>query len=251
MTDPWSLDGRVVVVTGASSGLGAATALEVARRGGDVVLAARRVDRLAAVADEIRALGRQALVVPTDVGVEPDCRALIDHALAVFGAVHGLVNNAGVGSAVPATREEPEEFRRVIDLNLNGAYWVLQAFGRTAPAGSSVVNIASVLALQPFPVPQAAYAASKAGLLGLTRDLAQQWGARKGIRVNAVAPGLVPTEMTDEYPPDIRDLVASRTALGRLGTPEELARAVVFLLTDAAAYITGSTLVVDGGLTYH
>lgn len=251
MTDPWSLAERIVVVTGASSGLGAATALEAARRGADVVVAARREDRLTTLARDIEDLGRRALVVPTDVRDQPQCQALIDAAVDTFGVVHGLVNNAGIGTAVAATREEPSEFLRVLDLNLSGAYWVLQAFGRVAPQGASIVNVASVLGLQPFPVPQAAYAASKAGLLGLTRDLAQQWGARKGIRVNAVAPGLVPTEMSAEYPPEVADLISGRTALGRLGTPDEVARTITFLLTDAASYITGATLVVDGGLTYH
>ena len=251
MTDPWSLAGKAIIVTGASSGLGEATALECARLGANIVLAARRADRLAVLAGTIEGLGVKALAVPTDVSDQPQCQALVDAAAAAFGAVHGLVNNAGVGTAVPATREQPEEFTRVIDLNLSGAYWVLQAFAKVAPHGSSAVNVASVLGLRPFQVPQAAYASSKAGLLGLTRDLAQQWGVRKGIRVNAIAPGLIPTDMSSEYSAETTEAVRQSTALGRLGTPEELARAVAFLLTDASSYITGATLVVDGGLTYH
>ena len=249
MSDPrWSLQDRVVIVTGASSGLGEATARECARLGANLVLTARRADRLATLVDE---LGARALAVPTDVADPAQCQSLVDQAVAEFGAVHGLVNNAGIGAAGPATRELPAQFRDVLDVNLAGAYWALQAFGRAAGPGSSAVNVASVLGLRPFAVPQAAYAASKAGLLGLTRDLAMQWGSRKGIRVNAVAPGLIPTDMSAEYPEATRESVRAATALGRLGTPEELACAVAFLLTDAASYITGATLAVDGGLTFH
>ena len=112
-----------------------------------------------------------------------------------------LVNNAGVGTAAPATREAPEDFRRVIDVNLNGCYWMAQACGRVMEPGSSIVNISSVLGITTAGLPQAAYAASKAGLIGLTRDLAQQWTGRKGIRVNAVAPGFFDSEMTEQFPP--------------------------------------------------
>ena len=120
--------------------------------------------------------------------------------MAEFGRVDVLVNNAGVGTAVPATHETPEQFRSVIDVNLNGCYWMAQACGRVMQPGSSIVNISSVLGLTTAGLPQAAYAASKAGLIGLTRDLAQQWTGRKGIRVNSVAPGFFVSEMTDQYP---------------------------------------------------
>lgn len=246
-----SLDGRVVIVTGSSSGIGAATAKVCAAAGADVVLAARRVDKLEETAAAIRALGRRVLAVPTDVSDAEQCTALVAAALEEFGGVHGLVNNAGFGWGMPATRETPQQFQAVLDVNLNGAYWCAQAFGRVAKPGSSIVNVSSVLGISPFRMPQAAYAASKAGLNGLTRDLAMQWGVRKGIRVNAIAPGLIPTEMSDEYPPEVHTDIQSRTALGRLGLPEELAGPIVFMLSDAASYITGTTLVVDGGLTFH
>jgi NAD(P)-dependent dehydrogenase (short-subunit alcohol dehydrogenase family) len=246
-----SLDGRVVIVTGSSSGIGAATAKVCASAGADVVLAARRVDKLEETAAAIRALGRRVLAVPTDVSDPEQCTALVAATLEEFGDVHGLVNNAGFGWGMPATHETPEQFQRVLDVNLNGAYWCAQAFGRVAKPGSAIVNVSSVLGIAPFRMPQAAYAASKAGLNGLTRDLAMQWGTRKGIRVNAIAPGLIPTEMSDEYPPEVHEDIKGRTALGRLGEPAELAAAIAFMLSPAASYITGTTLVVDGGLTFH
>jgi NAD(P)-dependent dehydrogenase (short-subunit alcohol dehydrogenase family) len=166
-----------------------------------------------------------------------------------FGHVDVLVNNAGIGTAAPATREAPEQFRQVIDVNLNGCYWMAQACGRVMQPGSSIINISSVLGLTTAGLPQAAYASSKAGLIGLTRDLAQQWTGRKGIRVNAIAPGFFESEMTDQYPPGYLEGQMSRIPAGRKGDPAELAATVVFLASDAAGYITGQTLAVDGGMT--
>jgi NAD(P)-dependent dehydrogenase (short-subunit alcohol dehydrogenase family) len=159
------------------------------------------------------------------------------------------VNNAGFGWAAPATRETPEQFRKVIDINLNGQYWMAQAFGRAAKEGGSIINISSVLGLRPGAIPQAGYAASKAGLIGLTRDLAAQWTGRKGIRVNAIAPGYFPTEMTDEMDDKEAELVKMIAPAGRLGVPHEIADACVFLASEASSYITGITLPVDGGMT--
>ncbi|HVW41798.1 MAG TPA: glucose 1-dehydrogenase [Amycolatopsis sp.] len=250
--DLFRLDGKVAVVTGASSGLGAGFARALAEAGADVVLAARRAERLSDVATAIHALGRRAHPVETDVGDPDQCTALAEAALAEFGRVDILVNNAGVGTAVPATREKPDEFRRVIDINLNGAYWAAQACGRVMEPGSAIVNIASVLGLIKSYVPQAAYAASKAGLIGLTRDLAQQWSGRRGIRVNAVAPGYFASEMTADIPEGpLSTFIRQTSPLGRLGVQRELDAAVVFLASPAASYITGSTLAVDGGMSGH
>jgi NAD(P)-dependent dehydrogenase (short-subunit alcohol dehydrogenase family) len=153
-----------------------------------------------------------------------------------------------VGTARPATRETPDEFRAVIDVNLNGCYWMAQACARVMQPGSSIINISSVLAFTTLELPQAAYSASKAALVGLTRDLAQQWTARKGIRVNALAPGFYASEMTDTYPEGYLETQMRRVLSGRKGDPDELAAAAVFLASDAAGYITGVTLPVDGGL---
>lgn len=247
--DKFRLDDHVVVVTGASSGLGVAFAHAVAQAGADVVLAARRADRLEETAAGVRAAGRAALCVGTDIADPGQAQRLVDAALARFGKVNVLINNAGIGTAVPATRETPEQFRQVIDVNLNGAYWAAQACGRVMAPGSAIVNIASILGLTTAGLPQAAYSASKAGLIGLTRDLAQQWGTRKGIRVNAIAPGFFKSEMTDEYPAGYLDGMAPRLVLGRIGDPDELAATVVWLASDAAGYVTGQTIAVDGGIT--
>ena len=247
--DRFSLDGKVAVVTGASSGLGAAFSLGLGQAGADVVLGARRAGKLATTRDVVTGLGRKAIAVTTDVSSPADCQALVDAAMAEFGRVDILVNNAGVSSAAPASRETPEAFARVIDINLNGCYWMAQACGRVMQPGSTIINIASVLALTTAGLPQAAYTASKAGLLGLTRDLAQQWAGRKGIRVNALAPGFFPSEMTDEYRPGYLEGQLGRVPMGRAGDPEELTAALVFLASDASSYINGQTLVVNGGLT--
>lgn len=247
--DRFRLDAKVAVVTGASSGLGVAFAQALAEAGADVVLAARRADRLEQTRQLVESLGRRALAVAADVSRPEDCQAVVDAAMAEFGRVDILVNNAGVGTAVPATRETPEQFRSVIDVNLNGAYWMAQACARVMPPDSSIVNISSVLGITTAGLPQAAYTASKAGLIGLTRDLAQQWTGRKGIRVNALAPGFFPTEMTDAYAPGYVEAMQQRVPAGRLGDPAELAAALVFLVSPAGSYVTGQTLVVDGGVT--
>ena len=249
VTDMFRLDGKVAVVTGASSGLGVAFAQGLAEAGADLALGARRVEKMADTAALVEAAGRRALTVGTDVADPASCANLVALAMEEFGRVDILVNNAGIGTAVPATRETPEQFRGVIDVNLNGCYWMAQECGRVMQPGSSIINISSVLGITTAGLPQAAYAASKAGLIGLTRDLAQQWTGRKGIRVNAIAPGFFTSEMTDSYPDGYLESQGPRIPAGRKGDPAELAATVVFLASDAAGYITGQTLPVDGGMT--
>jgi NAD(P)-dependent dehydrogenase (short-subunit alcohol dehydrogenase family) len=247
--DRFRLDDQVVVVTGASSGLGVAFAQAFAEAGADVVLGARRVDRLPITGELVVAAGRRFAYEQTDVTEPEQCDRLVQKAIDSFGRVDVLINNAGLGWAKPATRETPVEFRRVIDVNLNGAYWMAQAFARAAKNGGAIVNISSVLGLHPSSLPQAAYAASKAGMIGLTRDLAAQWTGRKGIRVNALAPGYFPSEMSDLMPDAESEMVKATSPAGRLGEPAELAAAAVFLASPAASYVTGITLPVDGGMT--
>ena len=249
LIDMFRLDDKVAIVTGASSGLGVAFAQGLAEAGADLVLGARRVDRLDETAELVRAAGRRVITVATDVSDPAQCQSLVEAAMAEFGHVDVLINNAGIGTAVPATHESIEQFTGVIDVNLNGCYWMAQACGRVMKPGSSIINISSVLALTSAGLPQAAYAASKAGLNGLTRDLAQQWTGRKGIRVNSIAPGFFVSEMTEQYPPGYLEQQQGRIPSGRKGDPRELAATAVFLASEAAGYITGQTLPVDGGLT--
>ena len=180
LLDSFRLDDKVVIVTGASSGLGVAFAQGFAEAGADLVLGARRVEKMADTAALVEQAGRRVHTHQTDVADPDQCQQLVDAAMAEFGRVDVLINNAGVGTAVPATRETPEEFRTVIDINLNGSYWMAQACGRVMQPGTSIINISSVLGLTTGGLPQAAYSASKAGVMGLTRDLAQQWGGAQG-----------------------------------------------------------------------
>lgn len=245
--DRFRLDGKVALVTGASSGLGVAVAQALAEAGADVALAARRADRLADTAAVVEATGRRALTLTTDVASRDDCFQAAAATAEALGSVDVLVNNAGIGTAVPATRETEEGWRSVVDVNLSGCYWMAQAAAGLMGPGSAIVNVSSILGLVTAGLPQAAYSASKAGLLGLTRDLAAQWTGRKGIRVNAVAPGFFPTEMTDQYLPGYLEEQIARVPAGRPGDLEELATAVLFLASPAGGYVTGECLVVDGG----
>jgi NAD(P)-dependent dehydrogenase (short-subunit alcohol dehydrogenase family) len=249
MLERFRLDGRVAVVTGASSGLGVAFATALAEAGADVSLGARRVERLGDTCALVERMGRRAHSVATDVTRPEDCQALVDSTMDALGRVDVLVNNAGIGTAVPALHEEPASFREVLDVNLCGCYWMAQACARVMRPGSSIVNISSVLGLTTAGLPQAAYSSSKAGLIGLTRDLAQQWTGRRGIRVNALAPGFFVSEMTHQYAEGYLEDQVEKLLIRRAGDPEELAAALLFLASDAGGYVTGQTITVDGGLT--
>ena len=248
--DLFRLDGKVAVVTGASSGLGVSFAGALADAGADVVLAARRVEKLEETKKLVESKGRRALAVPCDVADPEACAAVAAAAIENFGHLDILVNNAGISDATPATRQATEEFDAVVKTNLNGTYYMAQACARVMKNGGSIINIASILGITSVLMPQAGYSASKSGVIGLTRDLAQQWSGRKGIRVNAIAPGYFASEMTTELIEGgyMDNFVIPRTLFGRLGNEGELNPALIFLASDASSYVTGITLPVDGGM---
>lgn len=243
------LDGKVAVVTGASSGLGVAIAQGMAAAGADVVIGARRIEMLVDTCVLVESLGRRCVAVETDVTKVEDCNRLVTAAVDELGSCDVLINNAGIGGDYhPATEDPPEHFRAVVDVNLFGSYWMAQAAGRVMRPGSAVVNLSSVMAVTTAKMPAAGYSAAKAGVLGMTRDLAAQWGDR-GIRVNAILPGVFLTEATAHYSPRYQQkIIDARVPAGRLGDPIEIASTAVFLASDAAAYVTGVGVPVDGGV---
>jgi NAD(P)-dependent dehydrogenase (short-subunit alcohol dehydrogenase family) len=252
-TRAFRLDGKVAIVTGASAGIGEALALGLAGAGARVVLAARRRERLDALAERIAASGGAALAIACDVASAAEVDALARAGLERFGRVDVLVNSAGHVDVVPAEQEPLEGFESVLDVNLTGAFRCCQRFGREmlAQGSGSIVNVASILGVVGVgQIPQASYAASKGGLVNLTRELAAQW-ARRGVRVNALAPAWFPSEMTAEMFADDRSQqwMKQRTPMGRPGRLDELVGPLLFLASDAASYVTGHVLLVDGGWT--
>jgi NAD(P)-dependent dehydrogenase (short-subunit alcohol dehydrogenase family) len=248
----FDLTGKVAIVTGASSGLGVTFAEGLAAAGARVVLAARRRERLEALASTLEGRGSEALAVECDVASEESVANLVRQTIARFGRVDVLVNNAGVAKVQSALVETGEEFRAVLAVNLVGTFLCAQQVGRLMvdQRSGSIINVASILGLVGVGViPQASYTASKGAVVNLTRELAAQW-ARLGVRVNALAPGFFPSEMTTELETDEgQRFVRKRTPMGRGGRPEELLGALLLLASDAGSYITGQTLAVDGGWT--
>ena len=246
---PSDLQGRHALVTGGSRGIGRAIALELARRGAAVVVNYQRDSAAAeAVCAEIAALGGHAVALGADVRQPAEVDRLVATTQESLGPLHVLVNNAGVARDNLLLRMTESEWDDVLDTDLKSAYLCSRAVlrGMLRERWGRIVNISSVIGLGSNPG-QANYAAAKAGLLALTRTLAREVGSR-GITVNAVAPGFVETDMTEEVPERARERMLARTSLRRPGRPEEIASAVRFLACDGS-YVTGQTLVVDGGLS--
>ncbi len=242
------LSGRVALVTGASQGIGRACALELARAGAAVALAARNQQKLAAVADQIRAAGSQAACFPLDVASEDQIKAGVKAAVAQFGKIDILVNNAGITRDQLVLRMKREDWDQVLATNLTGAFLCIQQVlsSMLKQRWGRIINLASING-QIGQAGQANYASSKAGLIGLTMAVAREVGSRN-ITVNAVAPGYIETEMTAALSPELRESMLKMVPLGRPGSAEDVARAVRFLASEDAAYITGHVLNVNGGM---
>lgn len=246
-----TLEGRVAIVTGAGQagkGIGQACARALAEAGASVVVASRTEANARSVADEITASGARALAFGVDVARADQVDAMVAAALAEFGRVDVLVNNAGITRDGLIARMAEDAWDAVLDTNLKGAWLTIKAVTRTMmkQRSGAIVNMSSVMGLTGN-AGQANYAASKAGLIGLTKSAAKELAPR-GIRVNAVAPGWIETAMTAALGNEFREQVLAGVPLARLGSPEDVASAVLFLCSDAAAYITGQVLTVDGGL---
>ncbi len=245
----FDVSSKTALVTGASSGLGAHFARTLAGAGASVVLAARRLERLQALSQQIESAGGSALAVAMDVTDADSVRAGFDTASGVLGPVTIVVNNAGVASSAPALELRHADWDAVIDTNLKGAWLVTQEAARrlvAAGLGGSIINIASVLAFR-VAGHTAPYAVSKAGLVQLTRVLALEW-ARYNIRVNAIAPGYIETDLNREFLASAAgQALVKRIPQRRAGTPEDLDGALLLLASEASRYMTGATLVIDGG----
>lgn len=238
---------RTAFVTGASRGIGRACALELARNGARVVLAARQREKLEEVATEVRALGTEAIVVEIDLSSAES----IAHAFAAakeFAPIHILVNNAGITRDTLALRMKLDDWESVIRTNLTGSFLCMQQVlqGMMRERWGRIINISSVVAEAGNPG-QANYVASKAGLIGLTKSLAQEMASRN-ITVNAVAPGFIDTDMTSVLSDELKAGILGKIPLKRLGSPEDIAAAVAFLASEGAGYITGHVLDVNGGM---
>jgi len=251
MNDPlnvFRLDGKIAIVTGASSGIGAQTVKLFSSLGAKVIAAARREDRLHDLANQYP----NVMAVKCDVGVEADCKNLVDTVINEYDKIDILINNAGISDPIPALEEDLDQFKRVIQIDLISCFHLAQLCAQhmeTQESGGAIVNVASIHGfVGSSPNNQPGYTAAKGGLINLTRELALEW-ARHGIRVNAIAPGYISTELTDEMiaGESGRKWIERNTPMRRPGEVTELDGAMLLLASDAGSYITGETIAIDGG----
>ena len=251
MNDPlnvFRLDGKIALVTGASSGIGAQTVKLFSSLGAKVIAAARREDRLQDLANQYP----DVMAVRCDVGIEADCKNLVDTIINEYGKIDILINNAGISDPIPALEEDLDQFKRVIQIDLISCFHLAQLCAQhmeTQETGGAIVNVASIHGfVGSSPNNQPGYTAAKGGLINLTRELALEW-ARHGIRVNAIAPGYITTELTDEMiaGESGRKWIERNTPMRRPGEVTELDGAMLLLASDAGSYITGETIAIDGG----
>ncbi|MBN1470569.1 MAG: glucose 1-dehydrogenase [Syntrophaceae bacterium] len=246
-----SLENKVALVTGGSRGIGRAIAKGLAQSGADLIIASRKIDDLEKVAEEIRNMGRKALAVAAHIGRLDEIRNLVDKAIAKFGRIDILVNNAATNPTMAAAIDiDDRAWDSIMNLNLKGLFFLSQAVARIMKekGGGKIINVASVAGISPDILP--IYSISKAGVIMATKVMAQQW-AVYNIRVNAIAPSLTKTKFSEPLwsNQDILNIAMSRTPLGRPAEPEDMVGAVIYLASDASSYVTGQVLAIDGGIT--
>jgi NAD(P)-dependent dehydrogenase (short-subunit alcohol dehydrogenase family) len=247
----FSLNGKVALITGASRGIGEAAAVELARHGADVVLASRKLPDLEKVAQRVTTLGRKAVPLAAHVARTEEIKNLVGKTLEAFGKIDILVNNAATNPTMDqALSVDERAWDAIMNLNLKGLFFLSQAVARVMKekGGGTIINVSSIAGISPDLLP--IYSISKAGVIMATKVMAQQWAQYK-IRVNAIAPGLTKTKFSEALwnNPDILKMAMGQTPMARVAEPEEMAGAIVFLASEAASYITGQVIAIDGGKT--
>jgi dehydrogenase/reductase SDR family protein 4 len=245
------LKNKVVLITGASRGIGKAAAIGLAKAGADLAIASRKLPDLEKVAAEIKKLGRKCVPIAAHVGRIEEINSLVKKVLDEFGKIDILVNNAATNPSMASAMDTDDRaWDSIMNLNLKGLFFLSQAVARTMKekGGGKIINIASIAGISPDIL--AVYSISKAGVIMATKVMAQQWG-QYNIRVNTVAPGLTKTKFSEALwgNPDILNIAMSRTPLARPAEPEEMVGAIIFLASDASSYVTGQVIAVDGGTT--